>query len=239
MRKSTKKSRGKLPPSSRTQPKTESDRIAQLVAPANQIISDVKVPKSIDLSEDQTDDRLPKGLKNRHIMHRSSPSQNLKSRVQFISEKSDHSTVEAVEIACDGVEYVPLAEEEANALHGIPVIDLGEDHEDYATYSVDVAAAALNVSASDVKVLIEKGKLVGLETESSNWRIPKAQIRDGSFAPGLELIKDTFMNSENLWQYLVTEQLGDVDWIKPIDVHFQNNIKLALEMADHLGTEFT
>lgn len=47
------------------------------------------------------------------------------------------------------------------------------------------------------------------------------------------------MNNENLWQYLVTEQLGDVDWIKSIDVHFQNNIKLALEMADHFGTEFT
>ena len=38
---------------------------------------------------------------------------------------------------------------------GNPVIDLGEDHEHYATYSVDEAAAVLNVSASDVKAQIE------------------------------------------------------------------------------------
>ena len=118
MLKSKIRSRSKLPPSSRSQPKTEPDRIAQLIAPENQIISDVKVPKSRDLSEDLTEYTLPKGMENLQIRHRISPSQKLKSRVQFLSEKSDHSTVEAVDIACDGVEYVPLAEEAANALHG-------------------------------------------------------------------------------------------------------------------------
>lgn len=239
MQKSTKKSRGKLLPSSRPHPKTESGGMPHLVATEFQISSDVDVPKSIDLSVDLTDDALRKGFENRQNRQPSSPSKKLKSPVEIFAEKSDHSPLEAVEIACDGVEYVPLTEEESMALHGIPIIELGEDHEDYATYSVDEAAAALKVSTSEVKALIAKGKLVGLNMESSNWRIPKAQIRDGTFAPGLELIKDTFMNNENLWQYLVTEQLGDVDWIKPIDVHFQNNIKLALEMADHLGTEFT
>lgn len=239
MQTSTKKSRGKLPPSSQPHPKTESGGMVQLVAPEFQISSDVEVLKSIDLSVDLTDDALPKGFESRQNRHHSSPSKKLSSPVEFFSDQSDHSPLEAVEIPCDGVEYVPLTEEESIALHGIPIIKLGEDHEDYATYSVDEAAAALKVGTSEVRALIAKGKLVGLNTESSNWRIPKAQIREGSFAPGLELIKDTFMNNVNLWQYLVTEQLGDVDWIKPIDVHFQNNIKLALEMADHLGTEFT
>ena len=239
MRKSTKKSRGKLRPRSRTHPKVESRVMAKLATPEYQIHSDVKVPKRTDRSVDLSDHPLPKRTKNYQKTPRSSRSTKLKSPVQVVTEESDCSPAEAVEIVCDGREYVPLTDGESQALDGIPIIHLGEDHEDYATYSVEEAAVALNMSASDVKALIEKGKLVGLEMESSDWRVPKAQIRDGTFAPGLELIKDTFLNNENLWQYLVTEQLGDVDWIKPIDVHFQNNIELALDMADHLGMDYT
>ena len=239
MRKSTKKSRCKLRPRSQTHPKAESRGMTQLVAPEYQISSDVKVPKRTDRSVDLSNHPLPKRMENRQKTPRSSRSTKLKSPVQVVTEESDCSLAEAVEIVCDGREYVPLNDGESQALDGIPIIHLGEDHEDYATYSVEEAAVALNLSTSVVKALIEKGKLVGLEMESSDWRVPKAQIRDGTFAPGLELIKDTFLNNENLWQYLVTEQLGDVDWIKPIDVHFQNNIELALDMADHLGMDYT
>ena len=36
-----------------------------------------------------------------------------------------------MEIAIDGVEFVPLTVEVSNALQGIPIIELGEDDEDY------------------------------------------------------------------------------------------------------------
>ena len=50
-----------------------------------------------------------------------------------------------MEIAFDGVEHVPLTREEPKALQGIPIIELGEDDEDYATHSVDKATAAGSV----------------------------------------------------------------------------------------------
>lgn len=50
-----------------------------------------------------------------------------------------------MEIAFDGVEFVPLTVEESKALQGIPIIELAEDDEDYATYSVDKATAAGSV----------------------------------------------------------------------------------------------
>ncbi len=150
----------------------------------------------------------------------------------------DFSPQEPIEVICDGIDSTQLTDDEAKAPLGVPVIYLGEEDKDYATYSIEEAAEALNLKGSIVIELITAGKLVGLELETSDWRVPKAQIRDGMFALGLEKIKDTFMNNENLWQYLVTEQFDGDGWIRPLDVHFSGNIELALNMADHLDTDF-
>ena len=165
-------------------------------------------------------------------------SNNSKSSVPIRSSETDNASLETIEIVCDGVKSKQLTDEEANAPFGVPVIFLGEEDKDYATFSIDQAAAALKLTTSNVIDLIEAGKLVGLDLDTSNWRVPKAQIRDGAFALGLEKVKDTFMNNENLWQYLVTEQFGGDGWIRPLDVHFSGNIDLALRMADHLDTVF-
>ena len=69
---------GKILPSSRTRPKTESGTMAYLVAPEFQINSDVKVSKNIDLSLDLTDDALPKGFENRQNRIRFSLLRKLK-----------------------------------------------------------------------------------------------------------------------------------------------------------------
>ncbi len=138
----------------------------------------------------------------------------------------------------DGGDMFLLSEEEAKAPLGVPFVRVGEDDEDYATYSVEEAATQLNISPAIVLGWIKHGKLVGLELGKRGWRIPKIQIRGKQIAPGLDLIKDYFVDSEDQWHYLVTPQLIEGKSTRPIDLHFQNKLDFAIGLAEGMGTDF-
>ena len=240
MRKSPQKSRDCVIQSAPAHQKATAQDIADTLETDDLVCADVESSKIIEPPLDFGEETLrldpanePNEVRTETL--RAPRSKEFKPRVSNM----EYTPLEPLHIVGDGGKYPPLTEEEANAPLGVPIVYADEDDEDYATFSVDEAATALNVSASTVIDLIMAGKLVGLDLETTDWRVPKAQIRDGMVAPGLEKIKDTFLDNENLWQYLITEQLGETGWVRPLDVHFQNNIKLALEMADHLGTDYT
>ena len=240
MRKSTQKSRDCLIQSAPAHKKATAQDMAHTLETDDRVCADVESSKIIEPPLDFGEETLrldPANEPNEFRMEalRAPRSKEVKPRVSNM----EYTPLEPLHIVGDAGDYPPLTEEEANAPLGVPIIYADEDDEDYATFSVDEAATALNVSASTVIDLIMAGKIVGLDLETPDWRVPKAQIRDGVVAPGLEQIKDTFLDNENLWQYLITEQLGERGWVRPLDVHFQNNIELALEMADHLGTDYT
>ena len=202
--------------------------------------ADVGSPKTIEPPLDFGEETLHLDSANERDECRTQALRVPRSKeIKTVVANNEYTPLEPLVIVGDAGEYPPLTEEEANAPLGVPIIYAEEDDEDYATFSVDEAATVLNVSTSAVIDLIMAGKLVGLYLETPDWRVPKAQIRDGVVAPGLEKIKDTFPDNENLWQYLITEQLGESGWVRPLDIHFQNNIELALQMADHLGTDYT
>ena len=155
-----------------------------------------------------------------------------------LSSKNE-STLPPIHIIGDGVGVVPLSDEEAKAPLDIPKVYVGEENEYYATYSVNQAASKLNVEQSVVKRWINSGKLVGLVNKKGELRVPKAQIRDGRIAPYLDKLRHIFEKPADLWQYLVTEKLVQNEPIRPLDVHFQQNLRKALDLSVSLRMDFT
>lgn len=158
------------------------------------------------------------------------------------SSKAENATfsnaMERIELVGDGVGVVPLSDEEAKAPLGVPINYIGEENEWYATYSIEQAACELNVRNFVVERWIESGRLVSMVDGNGDVRIPKAQIRNGQITPYLEDIRQFFSGSVNLWQYLVTEFCVENEMIRPIDIHFQKNLELALMLPYSLRTDF-
>lgn len=146
--------------------------------------------------------------------------------------------MEPIEFVGDGVGVVPLSDEEAKAPLGVPINYIGEENEWYATYSIEQAACELNVRNFVVQRWIDSGRLVSMVDRNGDLRIPQAQIRNGQIAPYLEEIRQFFSGSVNLWQYLVTEFHVENEMIRPIDIHFQNNLELALMLPYSVRTDF-
>ena len=240
LQRSTQESRGSLRQLARPHPKTTTPNMAHAVETDDRVRPDVGSRKIIEHPLDFSEnilhfDSVDEPNKYRMEALRAPRSKEVKPRVSNM----EYTPLEPLHIVGDAGDYPPLSEEEAIAPLGVPIIYADDDDEYYATFSVEEVAIALNVSASTIIDLITAGQIVGLDLETTDWRVPKAQIRDGVIAPGLEKIKDTFLDNGNLWQYLITEQLGETGWVRPLDIHFQNNIELALQMADHLGTDYT
>lgn len=240
MPKSTKRSLFSRRQSARTKPESSSPSIAQTIAPGYRVREDIELPSGME--------PMHEIVKVSTIYcHEFDQSRNVsKHHKTMETPDSVHDDTvgayphsEPIEIVGDGVKFIPLTEEEAKAaLEEVPISYTDEDDEDYATYSIQEAAEALQTNIDKIVALVKEGKLVGLELDPSDWRIPVAQIRDGTVALGLEKIKDLFESSEDLWQYLVTEQFTKDGWIKPLEVHFRNDLKEALIMAEELDLEY-
>ena len=149
------------------------------------------------------------------------------------------STLPPIHVIGDGIGVVPLSNEDAKASLGIPKVYVGEDNEYYATYSVSQAASQLNVEQFVVKRWIDSGKLVGLTNKKGELRVPKAQIRHGRIAPYLDKLRHIYEKPADLWQYLVTERFVENEQIRPLDVHFQENLRRALDLSVSLRMDFT
>ncbi len=144
-----------------------------------------------------------------------------------------------VNIVGDGIGIVPLSDEEANLPLGVPVVYVEENNEYYATYSMEQAAAILEVEQFIVKKWVESGKVVGFVNKNGEMRVPKAQIRDGRIAPFLDKLTHIYEKPTDLWQYLVTEKLVQNELIRPLDVHFQEDLGRVLDLSVSLRMDFT
>ena len=240
MPKSTKRSLDSRRQSTLTKPESSSPSIAQTTAPEYRVREDIELPSGME-------PMLEIDKESSIYCYEVDQSKNVSKHHKAVESPDSvlddtigtypHS--EPIEIIGDGAKFIPLTEEEAKAaLEEIPITYPDEDDEDYATYSIQEAAEAINTNTEKVVEMVKEGKLVGLELDPSDWRIPVAQIRDGTVASGLEIIKDIFESSEDLWQYLVTEQFTKDGWIKPLEVHFRNDLKEALIMAEELDLEY-
>ena len=132
----------------------------------------------------------------------------------------------------------PLTDLEAQEMLKNTTVYVGEENELYATYSTEEAAEKLSVDISTITNLIESRRLVGFLEESGEWRIPKVQIRKGQVAPALDKVAGYFEDSLHLWHYLVRKQLLGEERVRPLELHFQNEIEFAVGLAAGYGTDF-
>ena len=240
MPKSTKKPLVSCRKTAQSKPELNSKSIAQSVASKYRVRADIELHEGIESMFEYDNESSLLVYADEQSKNVSHHSKNMKSPDSVLGDTvASYPHSEPIDIIGDGVKFIPLTEEEAKAaLEEIPVIYPDEDDEDYATYSIQDAAEALITNTEKVVELVKEGKLVGLKLDTSDWRVPAAQIRDGTVAPGLEKIKDIFENTEDLWQYLVTEQFTEDGWIQPLEVHFRNDLKEALIMAEELDLDY-
>ena len=132
----------------------------------------------------------------------------------------------------------PLTDIEALETLEKTIVYVGEENELYATYSTEEAAEQLSVDISTIINLIESRRLVGFVEESGEWRIPKIQIRNGQVAPALDKVAGYFDDSLHLWHYIVRKQLLGEERVRPLELHFQNEIDFAVGLAAGYGTDF-
>lgn len=240
MPKSTKKSLIGSRKTAQSKPELNSKSIAQSVASKYRVRADIELHEGIESMFEYDNESSLDGYTEDQSKNVSYPSKSMMSPDSILGDTlGSYPHSEPIEIIGDGAKFIPLTEEEARAaLEEIPITYPDEDDEDYATYSIQEAAEALITTIEKVVELVKEGKLVGLKLDTSDWRVPAAQIRDGTVAPGLEKIKDIFENTEDLWQYLVTEQCTEDGWIQPLEVHFRNDLKEALIMAEELDLDY-
>ena len=132
----------------------------------------------------------------------------------------------------------PLSEQEVRKELEKVTVYVGEGNEFYATYSTAEAAEKLSVDIATITKWIKARRLVGFKKKSGEWRIPKVQIRQGQIAPDLDKVADFFGDSVHLWHYLVKKQLLGDERIRPLELHFRNEIEFAVGLAKGYGMEF-
>ena len=132
----------------------------------------------------------------------------------------------------------PLTDLEAQETLEKTTVYVGEENELYATYSTEEAAEKLSVDIRTIINLVESRRLVGFVEESGERRIPKVQIRNGQVAPALDKVASYFDDSLHLWHYLVRKQLLGEEKVRPLELHFQNEIDFAVGLAAGYGTDF-
>lgn len=157
-------------------------------------------------------------------------------------DKKQYPFKNSITIIGSSVNTVPLSDEESEeALSDFMVYVSEEDEEKddfYATYSVNEAASALKEDINTVIKWLDAGKLVGYKRESGERRIPKAQIRNGKVAPALDKLTEFFVNPRLKWDYLVYEQSLGTERVRPLELHFRNDIKFAIGIAAGFGVDF-
>lgn len=133
----------------------------------------------------------------------------------------------------------PLSAKEIDEMvHSISVpFDSNDKY--YQFYSLFEVAKIFNVSKSTIEKWIEAGKLICFKDDRKNLRIPKEQIRNGVLAPGLEILVEYFSTPNSLWDYLIHYQYIRNERIRPLELHFQNRLKLARRNAQGFGMSFT
>lgn len=133
----------------------------------------------------------------------------------------------------------PLTQKAAmKALDSVPVAPRSDDPY-YETFNTDEAGAALDVSRQTVTEWARTRKLVALPRAKRGLRIPKAQIRDGKIAPGLQDLADVVDSPEALWSFLVRPIAIDGKPQRPLDLLFGNKAdrvaRIAAGRGDHFG----
>lgn len=132
----------------------------------------------------------------------------------------------------------PLSEQEVRKELEKVTVYVGEGNEFYATYSTAEVAEELSVDIATIMKWIKARRLVGFKKKSGEWRIPKVQIRKGQIAPDMDKVAEFFGDSVHLWHYLVKKQLLGQERIRPLELHFRNEIEFAVGLAKGYGTEF-
>ena len=118
------------------------------------------------------------------------------------------------------------------------VESIGEDDPFFTTMSTTEASDILGVSRTTAIQWIEAGKLIGLKGAKRGWRIPRAQIRRGRLAPGLEAVSVHFGDAEEAWHFLVSDQLIGEDRIRPLDLLFKKQADTVARLAEGYGRDF-
>ena len=138
----------------------------------------------------------------------------------------------------EDLDIKPLTPSAAAAPLTSDVEVVGEDDPLYATYSTAEVADVLNINRRSALNWIKLGKLIGLEATKRGWRVPKAQIRRGRLAPGLDKVLDQFDDSEAAWHFLVNEQLIGEELVRPIDLLFKKDVERVVQLAKGFGQDY-
>lgn len=138
----------------------------------------------------------------------------------------------------EAVNDAPLSDRDAALPFTDDVETVGEDDPFYETLSTTEASDILDISRTTAIQWIEGGKLIGLKGAKRGWRIPKAQIRRGRLAPGLEDVSKHFDDPEEAWHFLVSEMVIDSDRGRPLDLLFKKKADLVVKLAESFGRDF-
>ena len=138
----------------------------------------------------------------------------------------------------NSVPITPLTEEEAKELWSKIVVPRDPNDPYYQFYTLLETANILKIDLLVVKKWIKSGKIIGFKYKSNELRVPKEQIRDGQLAPGLEKLSEFFSDADMLWEYLTRIQYVRNERLRPLELHFQNRLELAIDNAGGYGIDF-
>ena len=139
----------------------------------------------------------------------------------------------------NSVEIIPLTDEEAKKVWSKIVVPRDPNDPYYQFYTLLETAKILKIDLLIVKKWVKSGKIIGFKYKSNELRVPKEQIRDGQLAPGLEKVSELFSSADMLWAYLTRIQYVRNERLRPLELHFQNRLKLAVDNAAGYGMSFT
>ena len=138
----------------------------------------------------------------------------------------------------NSVEIIPLTDEEAKKVWSKIVVPRDPNDRYYQFYTLLETAKILKIDLLVVKKWIKSGKIIGFKYKSNKLGVPKEQIRDGQLAPGLEKVSEFFSSADMLWAYLTRIQYVRNERLRPLELHFQNRLKLAVDNAAGYGMSF-
>ena len=156
---------------------------------------------------------------------------------ELVAYAKKHTRKEVV-FGDNSVEIIPLTDEEAKKVWSKIVVPRDPNDPYYQFYTLLETAKILKIDMLIVKKWIKSGKIIGFKYKSNKLRLPKEQIRDGKLAPGLEKLSKFFSSADLLWEYLTQIQYVRNERLRPLELHFQNRLKLAVDNAAGYGMSF-
>ena len=138
----------------------------------------------------------------------------------------------------NSVAITPLTDEEAKKVWSKIVVPRDPNDPYYQFYTLLETAKILKIDLLIVKKWIKSGKIIGFKYKSNKLGVPKEQIRDGKLAPGLEKLSEFFSSADMLWAYLTRIQYVRNERLRPLELHFQNRLELAVSNAAGYGMSF-